>query len=427
MKQEVISWKKLLDRPNVAPEDFTFEYVSSEQPLWILFSSGTTGLPKPIVHGHLGILLEHYKSAAFHLNLKAGRAMYFYSTTGWMMWNTLMWAPLLNAAAVLYDGHPAYPEPDFVFDLAARTKAQSLGTSPTFVLNMRSQGIVPKNSYDLSALENVFLVGSPATPETFAWVYENVKSDLWVTSQSGGTEFCSGLVGGSPTLPVYAGEIQARTLGADVRAFDESGQEVVGEPGELVVRKPMPSMPLYLWGDHNFEKYKSSYFDTYPGIWRHGDTITINGRGGCFVHGRSDATLNRYGVRIGSAEIYRTLDTISEIEDSLIVCIEEPDGGYYMPLFLRLRPGVELTEDLVTLIKARLRKDRSPRHVPDEIVAAPDIPYTITAKKMEVPVRKLLMGVPAESAASRGSMRNPKVLDWYARFAADHYAAKHSA
>ncbi|WP_346891029.1 acetoacetate--CoA ligase [uncultured Roseibium sp.] len=427
MKPDVLAWNTLLAGPDVAAEDFTFEYVSGEHPLWILFSSGTTGLPKPIVHGHLGILLEHYKSAAFHLNLKPGRAMYFYSTTGWMVWNTLMWAPLMNAEAVLYDGHPAYPTPDFVFDLAARTKAQTLGTSPTFVMTMQKQGIVPKDKYDLSALENLFLVGSPATPETFAWAYENVKSDLWVTSQSGGTEFCSGLVGGSPTLPVFAGEIQARTLGADVRAFDERGEEVIGEPGELVVRKPMPSMPLYLWGDRDFEKYKSSYFDTYPGIWRHGDSITINQRGGCFVHGRSDATLNRYGVRIGSAEIYRTLDTIAEIEDSLIVCIEKPDGGYFMPLFVRLKPGTELTEDLIASIKSCLRTDRSPRHVPDVIVEAPDIPYTITSKKMEVPIRKLLLGVPPESAASRGSMRDPQVLDWYAQFAATHRAKNQSA
>lgn len=424
MIPDVFAWHTLLAGPDIAAEDFTFEYVSSEQPLWILFSSGTTGLPKPIVHGHLGILLEHYKTAAFHLNLKPGRAMYFYSTTGWMMWNTLMWAPLMNAEAVLYDGHPAHPTPDFVFELAARTKAQSMGTSPTFVMTMQKRGIIPKDRYDLSALENVFLVGSPATPETFAWVYENVKSDLWVTSQSGGTEFCSGLVGGSPTLPVFTGEIQARTLGADVRAFDERGEEMTGKPGELVVRKPMPSMPLYLWGDRNFEKYKSSYFDTYPGIWRHGDSITINERGGCFVHGRSDATLNRYGVRIGSAEIYRTLDTVPEIEDSLIVCVEEPDGGYFMPLFVQLKRDIEITEDLTASIKSRLRKDRSPRHVPDVIVAAPEIPYTITAKKMEVPVRKLLMGVPPESAASRGSMRNPKVLDWYARFAAQRRADK---
>lgn len=418
VRPSVINWSNLLDQPPVPPEDFVYERVSSEHPLWVLFSSGTTGLPKPIVHGHLGILLEHYKSAAFHLNLKPGGSMYFYSTTGWMMWNTLMWAPLMNAAAVLYDGHPAYPKPDFVFELAARTGAQSLGTSPTFILNMRNQNIMHKDKYDLSALENVFLVGSPATPETFEWVYENVKSDLWVTSQSGGTEFCSGLVGGSPTLPVHAGEIQARTLGADVRAFDQNGDEVVNEPGELVVRTPMPSMPLFLWGDRDFEKYKASYFDTYPGIWRHGDSFTINDRGGCIVHGRSDATLNRYGVRIGSAEIYRTLDAVPEIEDSLVVCIEEPDGGYFMPLFVRLRSDAELDDNLTNRIRSRLREERSPRHVPDEIIAVPDIPYTITAKKMEVPVRKLLMGVPIENAASLGAMRNPDSLDFFARFSA---------
>ncbi|WP_029065980.1 acetoacetate--CoA ligase [Labrenzia sp. DG1229] len=424
---DVIRWGDLLSQPPVDPESFRYEYVSSEHPLWILFSSGTTGLPKPIVHGHLGILLEHYKSAAFHLNLKPDRAMYFYSTTGWMMWNTLMWAPMMNAAAVLYDGHPAYPTLECLFDIAAKTKVQSLGTSPTVIQNMRNQNVIPKESFDLSALENVFLVGSPATPETFKWLYDNVKSDLWVTSQSGGTEFCSGLVGGSPTLPVYAGEIQARTLGADVHAFDDYGRALVNEPGELVIRKPMPSMPLFLWGDDGFEKYKASYFDTFPGVWRHGDTITINQRGACIVHGRSDATLNRYGVRIGSAEIYRTLEEMPAIADSLVVCIEEPGGGYYMPLFVQLEPGYTLDDKLVGEIKLRLKKERSPRHVPDEILEVPDIPYTITAKKMEVPVRKLLMGVTLNLAASPGAMRNPGALDWYASFASEHRKLKQTA
>lgn len=422
LRPAVVSWQDLIDHPPTDAKAFKYEYVSGEHPLWILFSSGTTGLPKPIVHGHIGILLEHYKSSAFHLDIKPGGGMYFYSTTGWMMWNTLMWAPLMNGIAVLYDGHPGYPEPDFIWDLAARTGVQSVGTSPTFILNMRNLGIVPKDRYDFTKLENIFLVGSPATPETFAWLYANVKEDLWVTSQSGGTEFCSGLVGGSPTLPVYAGEIQARTLGADIAVFDDEGHELIGTPGELVIKSPMPSMPLFLWGDKNFERYRDSYFHTYPGIWQHGDSMTINSRGGCFVHGRSDATLNRYGVRIGSAEIYRTLDGVAEIADSLIVCIELNDGGYYMPLFVQLREDFSLDSALVNTIKSRLRSERSPRHVPDEIIAVDAIPYTLTNKKMEIPVRKILMGVSPEKAASAGAMRDPKVLNWFGEFARQRLA-----
>ncbi|MGR9263684.1 acetoacetate--CoA ligase [Rhizobium leguminosarum] len=423
IRADVLQLNTLLDNPPIDPADFHYEYVGGNHPLWVLFSSGTTGLPKPIVHGHIGILLEHYKSAAFHLNLKPGRAMYFYSTTGWMMWNTLMWAPLMNAVAVLYDGHPAHPEPDFLWKLAEKANVQSFGTSPTFIDNTRKLGITPKEKYRLPGLDNIFLVGSPATPETFAWLYDAVDEDLWVTSQSGGTEFCSGLVGGSPTLPVHAGEIQARTLGADIKAFDEAGREVIGEPGELVIIKPLPSMPLFLWGDSDFKRYRDSYFDHYPSVWRHGDSITINGRGGCFLNGRSDATLNRYGVRIGSAEIYRTLDEMKEISDSIIVCVEKKDGGYYMPLFVALAPGYVLDEQLIRTINSRLRTERSPRHVPDEILAVPAIPYTLTNKKMEVPVRKLLLGKSIEKAVSQGSMRDPKSILWFADFAREYLAA----
>ena len=418
LKPRVLAWSRLFDRPPVDPGTFQFEHVASDHPLWILFSSGTTGLPKPIVHGHTGILLEHYKSAAFHLNLKPGAVMFFYSTTGWMMWNTLMWAPLMNGAAVLYDGHPAHPSPDYLWGLAAKTGVTSFGTSPTSIQTMRNLGLSPKADFDLCKIENIFMAGSPATPEAFEWLYANVKSDLWVTSQSGGTEFCSGLVGAAPTLPVYAAEIQARTLGADVHAFNDAGADVVDEAGELVITKPMPSMPLVLWGDQDFKRYKESYFDQYPGVWRHGDSIRINKRGGCYVTGRSDATLNRFGVRIGSAEIYRTLDAMPEIADSLIVCIEETGGGFYMPLFVAMRDGKPLDDAMRRAINKSLREERSPRHVPDEIIAAPAIPYTLTGKKMEIPVRKLLMGVSVERAVATGAMRDPDLITWYAEFAA---------
>ncbi len=415
--KQVVSWADLTAGEPVPLESFRYERVAHDHPLWILFSSGTTGLPKAIVHSHVGIILEHYKSAAFHLNLKPSSCMFFYSTTGWVMWNTLLWGPLMGGKVALYDGSPTWPAPDLLWKLAAETGATSFGASPTFVENMRKAGIVPREKYDLSALENIFLAGSPATPETYAWLYEAVKKDLWVTSQSGGTEFCSGIVGGAPLLPVHAGEIQARCLGVDVRVLDDAGNELIDEVGEMVIASPMPSMPIFMWGDEDFARYRESYFDTYPGKWRHGDFMMVNSRGGCFVYGRSDSTLNRFGVRIGSAEIYRTLDKVDAIADSLVVCIEEPGGGFYMPLFVQLREGAVLDEGLLAQIRERLRTERSPRHVPDEVLAAPAIPYTLTGKKMEVPVRKLLMGWPAEKAYSPDAMQAPQAMQWFVDFA----------
>jgi acetoacetyl-CoA synthetase len=280
---------------------------------------------------------------------------------------------------------------------------------------MRKHGVQPAEKFDLSALEGITLSGSPATPETFAWFYEQVKADLWVTSQSGGTEFCSGLVVGVPTLPVHAGEIQARALGADVRVFNDAGEERFDEVGELVVLKPMPSMPIGFWGDADFAKYREAYFDVFPDVWRHGDFMTINERGGCYIYGRSDSTLNRFGVRIGTAEIYRALEAVPEVLDSLAVCIEEPGGGFFMPLFVQAREPLDAT--LIGRINTALRVQCSPRHVPDVILAAPSIPYTLTGKRMEVPVRKLLMGWPAERAFNRGSMQNGAAMDWYLDFA----------
>lgn len=415
--KNVVAWNDLAGGPAVPREDFRYERVAHDHPLWILFTSGTTGLPKAIVHSHVGIVVEHYKSAAFHLDLKPSSCMFFYSTTGWVMWNTLLWGPLMGGRVVLYDGSPTHPSPDLLWKLAADTRATSFGASPAFVETMRRAGIVPRERYDLSALQNIFLAGSPATPETYAWLYEAVKRDLWVTSQSGGTEFCSGLVGGSPLLPVHAGEIQSRCLGVDVRVFDDAGAELVGEVGEMVVAGPMPSMPIFMWGDRDFARYRESYFDVWPGKWRHGDFMMVNRRGGCFVYGRSDSTLNRFGVRIGSAEIYRTLEGIAGIADSLVVCIEEPGGGFYMPLFVELVEDAVLDEALASAIRDRLRGERSPRHVPDEILAVPAIPYTLTAKKMEVPVRKLLMGWPLEKACSADAMRDPRAIDWFVDFA----------
>jgi len=403
-----------------ARDAFVYERVDESHPVWILFSSGTTGLPKPIVHGHTGILIEQLKTTAFNMNLRPGSRAFFYTTTGWMMFNALACALLQGASIVLYDGNPAYPQPDVLWKLAAETGVTLFGASPTFVQQMQKAGLVPRERFDLRALETIFLAGSPATPETFAWFYSDVKADLWVTSQSGGTDFCSGLVGSVATQPVYAGEIQGRALGMDVHAFDEAGNSLIDAVGELVVTSPAPSMPLCFWNDPGDARYRESYFATYPGVWRHGDFIKINQRGGAYVYGRSDATLNRYGVRIGTAEIYRCIERIDAVADSLIVCIETPGGGFYMPLFLKLAPGAVLDDALQRTIVERLRRECSPRHVPDEMHAVPDIPYTLSAKKMEVPVRRILTGADPAAVAAPDAMRNPAAIDFFVSFRARH-------
>lgn len=413
-----IPWADMLSGPEISADDFHYTRVASNHPLWVLFTSGTTGLPKPIVQGHHGIVLEHYKSAAFHFELQTGGALFFYSTTGWMVWNTLMWGPLMNGRAVLYDGHPSHPDARLLWRIADETHASVIGISPTYIQILRQQGIVPRDEFALTDLQSVMLVGSPSTPETFEWVHDSVKPDIWASSQSGGTEFCSGLLAGSPLLPTRAGEIQAAGLGTAAFAYDDNGQPVIDEVGELVITKPMPSMPLFFWGDRDFARYTASYFDTFPGLWHHGDRVRFNAHGGGFVLGRSDATLNRYGIRIGSAEIYRTMEGIPQVTDSLILCVEDGKGGYYMPLFVQLAKGAVLDDALKSTITTRLRTERSPRHVPDEIIEAPEIPVTLTGKKMEVPLRKLFLGQPLDKVASKDATRNPAALDWFAAFAA---------
>lgn len=415
----VIPWSQLLDHPEILPAAFQFEYVGHDYPLWILFSSGTTGLPKAIVHSHVGMLVEHLKLTSLHLNLKPGSAMFFYSTTGWMVWNTLVSALLTGAAAVLYDGSPAHPEPDMLWKLAADAGATVFGASPTFVQIMEKASLRPADTFDLSRLECVILSGAPSPPETFEWFYRNVKQDLWVTSQSGGTELCSALVGAVPILPVYAGEIQARLLGMDVRVWSEEGMEVDHDVGELVVTNPFPSMPICFWKDEGGKRYHESYFDVFPGVWRHGDFLKVNERGGCFIYGRSDSTLNRYGVRIGTAEIYRVVEQVEEVADSLIVCCERPGGNFFMPLFVKPKSDCKLDDELVRKINQRLRQECSPRHVPDRIMEIAAVPYTLTGKKMEVPVRKLLMGWPLEKAASRDTMMNPGAIDFFVELASE--------
>ena len=416
-RTSVIGWADLVSILEQCTGPLAFERVACDHPLWIVFSSGTTGLPKPIVHSHVGVLVEHLKVMHFHLNLRPGATMLFYSTTGWMMWNLLLAALLTGAAAVLYDGSPSHPAPDLLWKVAADVGATSFGASPTYVQGMERAGIEPGRKFDLSRLESIVVSGAPSTPETFEWLYRCVKRDLWVTSQSGGTELCSGFVGAAPTLPVYAGEIQARMLGMDAHVWDDEGREVVGQVGELVVKSPFPSMPIRFWNDADDARYLASYFERYPGVWHHGDYMKINAHGGCYIYGRSDATLNRYGVRIGSAEIYRVLEAIPEVADSVVVCCSLPGGQFFMPLFVKLRDGATLDDALTQRILEKLRTECSPRHVPDRMYQVAAIPYTLTGKKMEVPVRRILTGVPAEQAASRDATVNGEALQWFERFA----------
>jgi acetoacetyl-CoA synthetase len=410
-------WDAVMDRPPVSVSEFRYEQVAFDHPVWILFSSGTTGLPKPIVHGHGGILLETLKNATFHFDLHPGERLFFFTTTSWMLWNFLVGTTLTGAQPVLYDGHPTHPDPGVLWKLAQDAGVGLFGASPAYVNQLTRAGVVPRERYDLSRLRGISLAGSPATPECMAWFYRNVKADLWVANGSGGTDCCTGFVGGVPTLPVRAGEIQAPSLGVSVKAFNERGQSVVDEVGELVITEPMPSMPLRFWDDEGDRRYRESYFEMFPGVWRHGDFFRINASGGCFVLGRSDATLNRYGVRIGTAEIYRTLALVDEVEDSLIVNLDLPDGGSFMPLFVKLTAGRVLDPALETKIRETLRREYTPRHVPDKIVQAPSIPTTLTGKKMEVPVRRLLMGVPPEKAMNPSAMADSRALEFFIAYA----------
>lgn len=416
-----LSWASLIEGPEISPDSFSYTRVAYDHPLWVLFSSGTTGLPKAIVHSHAGIVVEHYKLICLHMNLNADSVMFFYSSIGWMVWNLTLASLLGGGAIVLYDGSPTFPDENRVWKLSQDAGVTYLGSSASFMHLMRKNGIVPKDRFDLK-IQATMIAGSPVGPEIFEWFYENVSSDCWFSSQSGGTETCSCLVTAVPLLPVYAGEIQARALGIDLHAWDDNGKAVTDEVGELILTKPFPSMPLYFWNDPDNRRYQQAYFDVYPGVWRHGDFIRVNARGGCYIHGRSDSTLNRYGVRIGTAEIYQTIEKIPEVADSIVVCCELPGGKFFMPLFVALKPGMQLDDALKARIVARLREDASPRHVPDEIYAVEGVPYTLTGKKMEVPVRRLLTGAAIEDVAKRDAMSNPQTIDFFVNFARQHPA-----
>jgi acetoacetyl-CoA synthetase len=395
-----------------APTDEPLEFtpVPFDHPLYVLYSSGTTGLPKPIVHGHGGILLEHLKMLALHQDLGPGDRFFWFSTTGWMMWNYLMSGPAVGAAIVLFDGNPVYPDAGELWRMAGELGITYFGTSAPFLLACRKAGVVPRELLG-DRLRGLGSTGAPLPPEGFSWVYEAVGGNLLLASLSGGTDVCTGFVGGSPLLPVHAGEIACRALGARVEAFDPSGKPVIGQLGELVITAPMPSMPVGFWGDETGERYREAYFDVYPGVWRHGDWITISERGTCVITGRSDATLNRGGVRLGTAEFYSVVEGLPEVVDSVVVHLEDDAGGAgELLLFVVLAEGVELDDALRARIARELRTALSPRHVPDEIHQVRAVPRTLSAKKLEVPVKKILTGTPVDAAAARGALANPESL-----------------
>jgi len=397
-------------------QKLTFERVPFSHPIWVLYSSGTTGLPKAITHSHGGILLEQLKYGAFHNDFKQGERCFWYTTTGWMMWNYIHGSLLVGGTLVLYDGSPAYPDLNVLWKFIQDADIHHFGTSAGFILANIKADIHPKSNFDLRQLRSIGSTGSTLPPEGFEWIYREVKADLWLASMSGGTDVCSAFVGGNPTLPVYSGEIQCRALGCKLEAFNEEGKSVIGEVGEMAITLPMPSMPIYFWNDPDFQRYHSSYFEMYPGIWRHGDWIEITPRQGIIIYGRSDATLNRGGVRIGSSEIYRAVDQVKEVKDSLIVCIEKQGGEFWMPLFVVMQEGITLTDEIKKKISSIIRSDYSPRHVPDEIIAVPDIPYTISGKKTETPVKKVLMGRDPKDVVTAGALKNPESMEVFRKF-----------
>ncbi len=437
---QTVLWTDLMksspSRPSgYSASDLAFIPVPFDHPLWILYSSGTTGLPKPITHSHGGMLVEQLKYLHLHVGLKPGDRFFWFTTTGWMMWNVLISSLLCGGTAVLYDGSPGWPDLNVLWEYASESRMSYFGTSAAYLMGSRKAGIEPSKLYDLSALRAVGSTGSPLPPEGYDWVYRQIGKHILLNSTSGGTDVCSSFVNGNPNLPVFAGEIQCRTLGASVEVFDDNGKSVINQAGEMVITRPMPCMPVCFWGDDDGSRYRESYFEHFPGVWRHGDLMKITDRGTCVIYGRSDATLNRMGVRIGTSEIYRAVEVNKRVKDSLIVSIEYEDGSWYMPLFVVAADGYDdadvkgqekgkttavdcssdreqLKQQIVTLIRERL----SPKFTPDEIIFIDEIPYTLNGKKMEKPVRKILEGHKPEEVASLDSAKNPEALRQFVRF-----------
>jgi acetoacetyl-CoA synthetase len=412
---DAVTWSEL----TADAAELAFAPVAFDHPLYVLFSSGTTGLPKAIVHGHGGQLVEHFKNQGLGWDLKPGQRLQWFSTTAWMMWNALVSGLLLRASIVLLDGDPGWPDLAEQWRLAERHRATVLGISPPYLMACRKAGLNLRG-FDLSSLRVLCTAGSPLPAEGYRWVYEQLGPDVLLINGSGGTDVCTGLVGGCFATPVYEGEISGACLGVAATAFDEEGHEVIGELGELVITEPMPSMPVALWGDDDGERYRSSYFDRYPGVWRQGDWIKFTERGSCVLTGRSDATLNRGGVRLGTGEFYSVVEEFPELVDALVVHLEDDAGGLgELLLFVVPAPGAVIGDDLLARVATALRKELSPRHVPDAIIPVRGIPRTLTGKKLEAPVKRILRGEPAENVASRDSLADPAALDAFVALAAE--------
>lgn len=390
------------------------ERVAFDHPLWVVFSSGTTGLPKGIVHGHGGVVLEHLKALVLHSGLGPSDRFLWFTSPSWMMWNMQVAGLLAGATIFTYDGSPANPSPDGLWRLAAEQQVTFLGTSPGYVLSCIKAGARPAAEHDLSALRVVGVTGATLPAPSAHWLRDEVGERVQIASISGGTDVVTAFIGAAPNVPVWAGELSCRYLGVALAAYDDRGDPVVGDVGELVVTRPMPSMPVRFWNDPDGHRYHDAYFDTYPGVWRHGDWVTVTDRGSVEVHGRSDSTLNRNGIRMGSADIYQAVESIPEVAEAMVLGIEQPDGGYWMPLFVVLRDGYVLDDALVDRIKTAVREQASPRHVPDEVIPAPGVPHTRTGKKLEVPIKRLLLGADPATTVDATAVDAPELIDWYA-------------
>jgi acetoacetyl-CoA synthetase len=417
--ERAVNWRDRMDWQQAVaqPADLRFERVAFDHPLWIVYSSGTTGLPKAMVHGHGGIVLTHLKTMALQHDVRPGDRMMFLGSTGWIVWNLQVGALLVGASVVLYDGNPAWPDTTALWRFVDEQGVTLLGCGAAYLINCMKEKLRPRDFARFDQLRAINSTGSPLPIEAYLWVYDAVKPDLWLASISGGTDIASGFVACAPSLPVTAGEIQCRELGVAAYAFNEAGQPVVNEVGELVVTQPMPSMPLFFWNDPQGQRYRESYFETFPGVWRHGDWIRFTERGTAVIYGRSDSTINRFGIRMGTAEIYRVVEELPEVRDSLVVDLEYLGRPSFLALFVVLQPGHVLDEAVKKKILAQIRTKASARHVPDEVYAIAEVPRTLTGKKMEVPVRKLLLGAAPQKVASPDAMANPASFDFFVQLA----------